>query len=46
MTGYQVLKLMSGDDVICNVVSDVENKLKISDPLNGYNHIQMKISFI
>ncbi len=33
MTGYQVLKLMSGDDVICNVVSDVENKLKISDPL-------------
>tara|TARA_R100000008_G_scaffold86120_2_gene77991 strand:- start:512 stop:946 length:435 start_codon:yes stop_codon:yes gene_type:complete len=33
MTGYQVLKLMSGDDVICNVVSDIENKLKISDPL-------------
>ena len=33
MTGYQILKLSSGDDVICNVVSDIEDKLKISDPL-------------
>lgn len=33
MTSYQVLKLSSGDDVICNVVSDIKNTLKISDPL-------------
>ena len=33
MIGYQVLKLSSGDDVICNVVSDIENTLKVSDPL-------------
>ena len=36
MTGYQILKLSSGDDVICNVVSDIEDKLKISDPLKMY----------
>ena len=33
MTSYQVLKLSSGDDVICNVVSDIKNTLKVSDPL-------------
>ena len=33
MIGYQVLKLSSGDDVICSVVSDIKNTLKVSDPL-------------
>jgi len=33
MIGYQILKLSSGDSVICNVISDIKNKLKISDPL-------------
>ena len=28
MIGYQVLKLSSGDDVICSVVSDIKNTLK------------------
>ena len=37
MIGYQILKLSSGDDVICNVVSDIEDKLKIFEEVINFN---------